>query len=449
MGPGEKSYEELAAEISDLRRQLSDLGLIASRLRESEEALKLDEARLEALLELTRMTGASEQEIADYALEAAVQLTGSEVGWMGALENEEVVNLYNFSSQARKECDVTGRPHSFYIRGGGIWRLPITERKPIILNAFAAPHPARKGFPEGHVELRNFLAVPVFDGDRVVAIAEVGNKKTDYDRSDVRQLTLLMNDVWRAILRRRTEEALLDSKQQAELYVDLMGHDINNMNQIALGFLELALQRLDENKKLGEEDRFTLEKPIETLQNSATLIHNVKMLQQARAGSLKARPVDLDEQIARAISEFAMVPGRKVTIDYTPGEGRLVTANDLLKDVFSNIVGNAIKHSPPDKPLNVGIRVMEVKEGGARYYAVMIEDDGPGIPDERKAMLFTRMKGDRKTIAGASLGMGLVRTLTEDFGGRVWAEDRVSGDHTKGVRFVVMLPAAGARRPLP
>ena len=98
-----------------------------------------------------------------------------------------------------------------------------------------------------------------------------------------------MNDVWRAILRKRTEEALLESKQQAELYVDLMGHDINNMNQIALGFLELALQRLDENKKLGEEDRFTIEKPIETLYNSAMLIHNVKKLQQARAGGLKVQ----------------------------------------------------------------------------------------------------------------------------------------------------------------
>ena len=110
------------------------------------------------------MTGASEQEIADFALEAAVRLTCSEVGWMGALVNEEIVNLYNFSSQARKECEVVGRPHSFYIKGGGIWRLPITERRPIILNDYEAPNPDRKGFPEGHVQLRNFLAVPVFDG---------------------------------------------------------------------------------------------------------------------------------------------------------------------------------------------------------------------------------------------------------------------------------------------
>jgi signal transduction histidine kinase len=442
MRPGEKSKEELCAEVADLRRQLSDLGKVMSRLRESEEALKLDEARLEALLELTRMTGATEQEIADYALEAAVRLTGSEVGWMGALENEEVVNLYNFSSQARKECEVVGRPHSFYIKGGGIWRLPITERRPIILNDYKAPNRARKGFPEGHMQLRNFLAVPVFDGLAVVAIAEVGNKKTDYDRTDVRQLTLLMNDVWRAILRRRTEKALLESKQQAELYVDLMGHDINNMNQIALGFLEIALQRLDENKKLGEEDRITIEKPIETLHNSARLIHNVKKLQQAQAGGLETRPVDLDEVLTRVVNEYSFVPGRDVTIDYKPVEGRLVMANDLLKDVFSNIVGNAIKHSSPEKPLLIGIRLMDVEEDGVGYHVTVIEDNGPGIPDKIKATLFSRVATERKAVGKAGLGLGLVRTLTEDFRGRVWAEDRVPGDHTKGVRFVVMLPAA-------
>jgi len=44
--------------------------------------------------------------------------------------------------------------------------------------------------------------------------------------------------------RKRSEKALLESKAEAELYVDLMGHDINNMNQIALGYLELAIDML-------------------------------------------------------------------------------------------------------------------------------------------------------------------------------------------------------------
>jgi signal transduction histidine kinase len=123
-----------------------------------------------------------------------------------------------------------------------------------------------------------------------------------------------------------------------------------------------------------------------------------------------------------------------------------VTANDLLKDVFANIVGNAIKHSAPGRPLTIGIRLADVKEGGISYYLVMIEDDGPGIPDERKATLFARTSTDRKAIARAGLGLGLSgrspRTSEESLG-----RGPRAGTTGRG-RFVVMLPAAGAEQRL-
>jgi signal transduction histidine kinase len=45
-------------------------------------------------------------------------------------------------------------------------------------------------------------------------------------------------------------------------------------------------------------------------------------------------------------------------------------------------------------------------------------------------------------VKGSGPGLYLVKSLVEGYGGRVWVEDRVHGDHTKGARFVVMLPAA-------
>lgn len=64
-----------------------------------------------------------------------------------------------------------------------------------------------------------------------------------------------------------------------------------------------------------------------------------------------------------------------------------------------------------------------------------------GISDNIKGRLFTRFsRGDTKTI-GRGLGLFLVKSLVDDYSGKVWAEDRVTGDYTKGVRFVVMLPA--------
>ena len=439
-----QTYEELAAENADLRRQIAELQSATRRQKTAEEELKLDEARLEALLRLGQLRDASEQDIANFALEECIRLTGSEIGWMGAMDYKRgVVNLYNYSSKTMEKCNVLDMPHSYVLEGGGIWAEPIRQRKAIIINDYAAPHPEKKGFPEGHLRLRNFLAVPVFDDDAVVALVEVANKDGDYNHSDARQLTLLMDGVWRIILRKRAEKAQQEAAKQAEMYLDLMSHDLNNLNQLTLGFLELALQELDKGTMAKEEHRYLIERPMETLRSSIRLIENVKKLQSARKGGLKSRLFDLDAILREVVGEYAIVPGRDVNIQYTPEEGLFVPANELAKDIFSNIIGNAVKHSPPDGRLEVNVRTARVTEQGNPYIAVLIEDNGPGIPDGRKGQLFHCYNNEPEKRYKGGLGLELVQTLVRDFGGRVWVEDRIAGDYSRGCRFVVMLPAVG------
>ena len=117
-------------------------------------------------------------------------------------------------------------------------------------------------------------------------------------------------------------------------------------------------------------------------------------------------------------------------------------ANELVTDVFTNLINNSIKHSNPDKPLIIDIRVDRIKEKDIDYLRCMVEDNGPGISNWVKDKIFMRFqRGDTKAH-GKGLGLYIVRTLVDDFGGKVWVEDRVSGDSGKGARFVVVLPAA-------
>ena len=74
------------------------------------------------------------------------------------------------------------------------------------------------------------------------------------------------------------------------------------------------------------------------------------------------------------------------------------------------------------------------------YCKVIIEDNGPGIPDEMKNRLFLRFQRGNTKASGKGLGLFLVKTLIEDYNGLVWVEDRVSGYYNKGCRFVIMLP---------
>ena len=75
----------------------------------------------------------------------------------------------------------------------------------MITNDYAAPNPYKKGIPQGHVHLVRHMNVPVFDGDRIAIVAGVGNKETDYDQSDVMQLQLLMDGLWRLLQKRESE----------------------------------------------------------------------------------------------------------------------------------------------------------------------------------------------------------------------------------------------------
>ncbi len=237
--------------------------------------------------------------------------------------------------------------------------------------------------------------------------------------------------------RLKAENEIRDARKQAELYVDLMGHDINNMNQTGISYLELGL----ENLELSDEDKVYLQKPLEALYNSSRLISTVRTLQKAKEGAIKHEKVNLCRMLEGVISVCCHVPGReiKVSYDFKPSDGCYVIADELLSEVFSNIIGNAIKHSTG--PVTIDIMLYKVFEGSKPYYRIDISDNGPGIPDELKKKLFTRLQRGTTKATGRGLGLYLVRTLVDDFNGRVWVEDRVPGDYTKGSRFVVMLPA--------
>lgn len=235
---------------------------------------------------------------------------------------------------------------------------------------------------------------------------------------------------------KRVEDALEGAKAQAELYLDLMGHDINNYNQVALGYLEL-LNDLVCDPALKE----LAAKPVEAIASSSRLIENVRKLQKASTGQLKTQAVDLDKVLSDLQAQYSEVPGKAAVIQYSRGTDCIVTADGLIKDVFANLVGNAIKHSNGDSPAEVTIRLTKNDDNGRKYCRVSVEDNGPGIPDAVKDKLFHRFQRGETQAHGKGLGLYLVRSLVEGYGGRVWVEDRVKGDHTQGARFVVMLPA--------
>ncbi|MBF0571482.1 MAG: GAF domain-containing protein [Candidatus Omnitrophica bacterium] len=188
-----------------------ELELASNQFRES------NEARQQALLDLSLKSELSSSEIANYSLETGIDQTHSKIGYIAFVnEDETVLTMQYWSKSAMAECSVINKPIVYAIKDTGLWGEAVRRREAVINNDYAAPHPAKKGTPAGHVKLTRHMNIPVFDKQKVVAVAGVGNKEADYTQSDVTALTLMMEGMWRLISHKRAEEALIAANQQLQ-----------------------------------------------------------------------------------------------------------------------------------------------------------------------------------------------------------------------------------------
>jgi two-component system, sensor histidine kinase and response regulator len=189
--------------------------------RQSTDMLIMDAERMEALLTLSSMTAPPLEEIVPFAVEQSIRLTNSEIGYFAVLtEDETVLTMKYWSKSAHSACRIVDKPIIYSVENTGLWGEAVRQRKEVVTNDYAASNPYKKGIPDGHVPIIRHMNIPIFQDDRIVAVAGVGNKSTDYDIRDLRQLKLMMDGLWRIITRKRTEEALLESESKIKAITD-------------------------------------------------------------------------------------------------------------------------------------------------------------------------------------------------------------------------------------
>ncbi len=146
-------------------------------------------------------------ELLEATLNEAEGLTGSVIGFYHFLgADEKTLSLQNWSTRTKAEfCTAEGKGRHYDISVAGVWVDCIRERRPIIHNDYSSlPH--RKGYPPGHAAVVRELVVPVFRGDRIVAVLGVGNKPQDYSSGDVVTLCLMADLAWDIAERKRAEQ---------------------------------------------------------------------------------------------------------------------------------------------------------------------------------------------------------------------------------------------------
>jgi two-component system phosphate regulon sensor histidine kinase PhoR len=249
------------------------------------------------------MQGLPIKEVCEFVLEASLPLTGSKIGFLGFLNDDEtLMTIHSWSESVMSQCTIHEKPILFDIGESGVWGEAVRKRQPVIISDYQAS-PLRKGIPEGHVNISRFMAVPLFDQDKIVALAAVGNKRQDYGEQDIRQLQLLIEGMWQIIKRRQAEEDLINQAEMIKHFTNSVSHDLRNP-AVAIQGLARVMQ-----KKYATMSREKLENFIDQIAKSAeqivTLSEDINAYISTREAPLHLKTLDLKQVWQMIREEFA------------------------------------------------------------------------------------------------------------------------------------------------
>lgn len=243
--------------------------------------------------------------------------------------------------------------------------------------------------------------------------------------------------------KKQMERKIDEAKSESEFLNDLLSHDIMNFAFSALHFL----QGLWKSERLTDEDRRELAMAMKDIQGAYELTSSVRDLSMIRdMEEAQLITKDLKHLLGEAIEETKrLFPNRTVIFDYERTvDPRYVKCTPLAARVFTNILTNAVKYDQKPEAI-IDIQVDSVVRDAQIYWRTRIVDTGRGIPDAEKQHIFERFHRLDQAVPGAGLGLYVAKFIAEAGGGKIWAEDRVEGDHTKGTAMVVLMKKVDER----
>jgi PAS domain S-box-containing protein len=223
--------------------------------------------------------------------------------------------------------------------------------------------------------------------------------------------------------RKQYEQQLKRQRDNLETLNEMVRHDIRNDLQLVLTYLEVLEEYVDDGREYLETARESAHSAVDLTETARELAEAMLQADAERS------PLSLRETLHAQIEDVRSTEQNAiVTIDETVPAVN-VLANDMLDSVFRNLLQNAIQHNDTDVP-HVTVSVTE-NDG---HVLVHIADNGPGIPDQQKERIFG--KGERgRQSEGTGMGLYLVETLVDQYGGDVWVED----NEPAGAVFTVKL----------
>ncbi|MCU0860227.1 MAG: HAMP domain-containing histidine kinase [Thermoplasmata archaeon] len=367
-----------------------------------------------------------DDEMYNEVLKILLKTTKSRHGFFAYIDENGAMVAPSMTKDIWKECQIPGKTYIFPREAwGGTWGRALIEKRPVMSNA--GHHP-----PQGHIHIERSICVPLIHVGEVVGLFAVANRGYDYAEQDLEQVKAMASfvaPVLHARLtrdrsereRQRAEKALWQAHRKLHLMSTLTRHDALNQLTVALGYAETAKAMQPEGDLAKYLDRI--------ITSCKAILGQLEFMKTYQAIGTTSP----EWQNARGVFDRAMA---SLDLGHVKVRNELsdfeLYSDMMLERILYNLAENSLRHGEKV----TAITASEVESDGG--LTIVYEDDGVGIPDNEKEIIFDRGYGKH-----TGYGLYIAREILELTNIAI----RERGIFGKGARFEILVPKGGYRRP--
>lgn len=438
----EEANRQIALQVEETRVISEHLAQANEELTDARDAAERVALRANRLLSVTTALSAARlpSDVAHVVIGQGFDVLEAVVGLIAVVEGDEIRVL-----DRRRPPRAASETNHYTLGDDTPLAAALRRREPVWLESMERyrerfPHAAERFKPEGVVT--SVMALPLLDGEQLVGGLVLGfDQKTALGATDHAFAGLLAQAVGAALGRARTFESERVGRRDAELLsrareevLGIVAHDLRN----PLSATGAVLQLLSDGQIAPPDRERLVGAGKRSVEQMNRLIGDLLDVMRIEAGRLALDAEELAvSTILAQVDENAhhLAEERHIELSIPTPDASLRVRGDRgrLAQVFSNLVGNAIKFTPERGKVSLRAR----RDGDDIVFEVA--DTGPGLSKEQMVHLFDRFwqanRGDRR---GVGLGLPIAKGIVDAHGGRLWAESEVG----VGSHFYVSLPAA-------
>jgi signal transduction histidine kinase len=437
--------------------------VVMAFLQERERAVGQGRQQLGALVEagMTLVAERSLETVLQRIVEVACRLLRAKYGALGVLDDQGALAQF---ITAGMDAETKARIGALPV-GKGVLGAVVLEAKPLRLRDLTQD-PRAHGFPPHHPPMRSFLGVPISSKGKLFGNLYLTEKQgaAEFSKEDERLAVTLAAQAAIAIenaslygeLRRSYDElqqsqSLLVRQEKLASLGRLaagLAHELNNPLSSVAGFAEALQRRLDEEGMAGHPGLAEFQEYLTVIlgevSRAAAIVR--RLLDFARQREPAFGPVDLQTVMTDAVAfvqRQASLANQKIVLAPFPPGCVVQGDSHMLQQVFLNLLTNALDAIEGGGEVQITARQESGVFGqgfGRPTLAVVVADNGCGIPPENVARIFDPFFTTKEVGKGTGLGLAICLSIVEQHGGTIEVRSEGQG---KGTVVTVSLPLAG------